>query len=169
GGPRVPVGAMGGQGSLPAINVGGGNASAQFARLDFATMMLASQSKEQKQKLVESGVVSALDLEAPPKALDEFNQAADLMRDRKAEPAAKHLEKAIGIYPNFVSAHNNLGIVYLILTQNNQAESEFNAAMQLDARFPGSYVNLGKMALARQDYANAELQLQKAADLLPHD
>src|SRR5206468_2661252 len=132
----VPVGGMGGIGTLPVINVGG--ADAGFARLDFAQMMLDDQNKQQKnnkeqQQLVESGALSALDLKAPTKAIAEFNKASELMRGQDAAEAVKHLEKALSFYPDFVSAHNDLGLAYLTLDQHERANAEFETAARLDS------------------------------------
>jgi tetratricopeptide (TPR) repeat protein len=171
---RVPVGTMGPQGNPPLIK-GGGGLEATFARLDFDTKLLESQeknyqiNKQQQQQMVDSGVVSLLDLQAPSKAVNEFNKAGELMRKNHVEQAAKHLEESINIYPAFVSAHNNLGVAYLTLKQSDHAKAEFETATKLDPRFPRSFLNLGKMALAQEDYPTALADLQSAADLLPSD
>lgn len=171
---RTSIGVMSPQGTLPLINVGGNDMEASFARLDFATMMLDEQRSKGKmnseeQQLVTTGAISALDLQAPNRALTEFNRATELMRSQQAEDAAKHLQKAISLYPNFVSAHNNLGLAYLSMDQRDLAASEFQSAAKLDAKFPGSFLNLGKLALEQHDYSTADANLTKAADLLPRD
>ena len=66
---------------IPNINMG---LDGEFAQIDFAQMYLdqvnrdAHQNQKQRnqnKELIESGVVSALDLEAPNKAVVEFNDA----------------------------------------------------------------------------------------------
>ena len=107
-------------GAVPLVNVGGGPSDAQFFSLDFAQKVLQEQNKKPNQKelerekgLVDSGTISALDLAAPGKAVKEFNQASSLLRGQHSQEAIAHLQKAIADYPNFVSAHNYLGLAYL--------------------------------------------------------
>ncbi len=164
-------------GPIPWVNVGGGAAEAQFGAMDFAQMILAQQSKggggqedrDRQKKLVDSGTVSALDLAAPPKAVSEFNQATSLLRGQRSQEAMAHLQKAITIYPKFVSAHNFLGVAYLDLDDAAHAKSEFEIAAGLDDKFPGAFLNLGRLALSQNNFVAAGAQLEKAAALRPSD
>jgi VWFA-related protein len=159
---------------LPFINAG---PDSRFAQLDFAEMYLDNQNKrakaieEERRKnaiLVETGVVSALDLQAPNNAIQEFNRATTLLKAQNSIEASKHLQRAIHHYPKFVSAHNALGLAYL--DQNDpRAKSEFETAAQLDDKFPVSFLNLGLLALSEKDFATAESNLQKATLLNPRD
>jgi VWFA-related protein len=162
-------------GALPNINVGGtmGN---QFAQLDFAQKILDQQNKnpsqkerERRQGLVESGALSALDLDATPKAINEFNEAAALLRGARSQEAIDHLQKAIASYPKFVTAYNYLGLAYLDADEAAKARTQFETAANLDANFPGSFLNLGRLALSQNDFLAADTHLQKAASLRPSD
>lgn len=146
-----------------------------FAQLDFAQMYLDQQNKRanllqeerlKNQRLIDSGVISALDLAAPNSAVQEFNRATSFLKEQNSKEAAKCLEKAIHIYPGFVSAHNSLGLAYQD-QDDTRAESEFESASKLDPKFPGSFVNLGMLALGKKDYPLAESNLSKAASLNP--
>ena len=148
-----------------------------FSQTDFAQMYLDEQRQKssrnaaqqaERQKLVNSGAVSALDLAAPNKAIDAFNRAATLMKQQKSKEAITHLQKAIAVYPKFVSAHNALGVAYLD-QDDPRAKSEFEAAAQLDQKFAGSFLNLGFLALSQKDFATAQSNLEKAAGLNPKD
>ncbi len=90
-----------------------------FAQMDFAQMYLeqmsrhakeSEQRKAQDKALIDSGTLSALDLEAPNKAVQEYNQANSLMKAQHSKEAIKHLQRAIKAYPKFVSAHISLGL-----------------------------------------------------------
>jgi Flp pilus assembly protein TadD len=105
---------------------------AQFRSMDFAQKILQQQNKNSDPKvlahqkeLVNSGMVSALDLAAPTKAVNEFNQASFLFRGQHSRDAIAHLQKAVAIYPRFVSAHNYLGMAYLDENDTVHAQSEF--------------------------------------------
>jgi len=85
-----------------------------FAQVDFAQMYLDqinrhAQEREQQNarnnELIQSGTVSALDLEAPNKAVEEFNRATSLMKAQQSKEAVKHLQKAISVYPKLSPPH----------------------------------------------------------------
>jgi tetratricopeptide (TPR) repeat protein len=134
-----------------------------FAQIDFKQMYLDQLNRHQKEKeqqraqdkaLIDSGVVSALDLEAPTKAVEEFNRATSLMKEQHSKEAIKHLQRAIVLYPKFVSAHNGLGLAYLDQEDMHHARSEFEAAVGLDPNFPGSFLNLGLVAFVHERFCN---------------
>lgn len=162
------------QAQLPSF---GNGPDAAFAQMDFAQMYLDQQNRSHgksaeqraaRQKLVDSGVVSALDLAAPNKAVDQYNVAASLLKVQKSKEAIPHLQKAIAVYPKFVSAHNTLGLAYLD-QDDARAKTEFETAAQLDDKFAGSFLNLGYLALSGKDFSTAEINLKKAASLSPKD
>jgi VWFA-related protein len=162
-------------GTIPAVNVGGTYMESMFARLDFAQKLLDEQNREfeerkkQRAKLIESGTVSALDLDAPPKALGEFNKATELLRKGNSKEALEHLQKAVATYPKFVSAYNDLGLAFLDIDDKDHAKTEFEMAAKLDDRFAQSFLNLGQLELSQKDYASADSSLEKAASLRPAD
>lgn len=162
-------------GTIPIVNVGGNYMEAQFARLEFAQKLLDEQRRQNeeaqklKNQLLESGTISALDLEAPRNAIAEFNKASELLKQQKVKEAAAHLQKAVANYPKFVSAHNDLGIAYQELEEPEKAKKEFEVASKLDDKFAESFLNLGKLALAEKDFSRAESNLKKAAVLRPTD
>jgi Ca-activated chloride channel family protein len=162
-------------GTIPAVNVGGNYMEAQFARVEFAEKLLEVQNRQNaekeklKKKLLDSGTVSVLDLKAPRKALAEFNTASEFLKQQKDKEAIAHLQKAIATYPNFVSAHNDLGIAYQNLEMTGEAKSEFETAAKLDEKFAEPLMNLGKLSLSQKDFIAAESNLQKAASLRPAD
>ncbi len=159
---------------LPFMNAG---PDSLFAQMDFAQLYMDGTSRQQKnnaeqkaarQHLVDSGAVSALDLDAPDKALDEYNRAATMMKEQNTKQAITHLQKAIAAYPKFVLAHNTLGLAYLD-QQDSRARSEFEIGAKLDNRFAGSFLNLGMLALSANDFATADVNLEKAVALSPKD
>lgn len=159
---------------IPLLNTGA--ADSGFAQIDFAQIYLDQMNRnmregeaqrEQNKKLVGSGVVSALDLAAPGKAVEEFNRASSLLKAQDSKEAIKHLQKAIHAYPKFVSAHVALGLACLDQDDKVRAKAEFETATNLDPQFPGSVLNLGLLALSDKDYAAAQTDLEKAASLAP--
>lgn len=162
------------QSSLPYLN-GGPNST--FAQFDFSQLFLdeqihnaihAGQNSVETNEMSGSGSVSIRDLGAPRKAVDQFNYAASYLRAQNSKEAVKCLRKAIDLYPEFVSAHNMLGLAYLD-ERDARAKEEFEAAAKLDDRFPVSFLNLGMLALNENDFASADTNLSKAAFLSPRD
>jgi Ca-activated chloride channel family protein len=149
-----------------------------LAQIDFQLMYLdqmnrhakeREQRQKQDQNLIDAGVVSALDLQAPNKAIVEFNRATSLLKAQHSKEAIAHLQKAIQVYPSFVSAHVGLGLAYLDQEDAVLARTEFETAAKLDQQFPGSFLNLGLVALSLNDFANAQPELERAASLRPKD
>ena len=159
---------------LPFMNAGPDSA---FAQIDFAQLYMGTANREQqknveqkaqRQHLVDIGLVSALDLDASDKAVGEFNQAVTLLKAQNSKQAILHLQKAIVAYPKFVLAYNTLGLAYLD-QQDPRAQGEFETAAKLDPKFPGTFLNLGTLALSADDFARADANIEKAAALNPKD
>ena len=156
---------------LPLMNTGAGDSA--FSQVDFAAMYLDEMNQSKKtdkqrandKALVDSGAVSAIDLEAPNKAVMEFNRATSLLKEQNSKEAAKHLQSAIAEYPKFVAAHNALGLAYLDQDDTIRGKSEFETAVRLDDKFAGSFVNLGLLALSQKDFKTARSDLEKAVAL----
>ncbi len=169
--------------SLAVFSFMGTPASAQggspFGNLDLVQIYVDGESHRNKdaereriesnRHLVDSGAASILDLSAPSGALVQFDRALTLMKQQKSQEAAKCLRKAIAKYPKFVSAHVNLGIAYLDLSDTEHATAEFETAEKLDDKFARSFLNLGVLLLNRKDFAGAESHLEKASALRPKD
>lgn len=159
------------QSQLPYLN-GGPNST--FAQFDFSQLFLDEQIHDaihsgiDANELTNSGSISIRDLGAPRKAVDQYNYAASYLRAQNSKEAVKCLRKAVEIYPEFVSAHNMLGLAYLD-ERDGHAKEEFETAAKLDDRFPVSFLNLGMLALNENDFASADTNLAKAAFLSPRD
>jgi Ca-activated chloride channel homolog len=155
---------------LPYMNAG---PTSVFAQIDFARMISDGQAWDETQRnlqtaLLDSGVVSALDLQAPDKAVKEFKQGTSELKAQDSKSAIRAFQRAVKIYPDFVSAHNALGLAYLD-QQDPRAREEFELAAKLDDRFPGPFLNLGLLAITGNDFSTAEANLLKAANLTPED
>ncbi len=157
---------------------GPGNIEQQVGALDFAQITLTEEARKQREaekrrladkELIDSGAVSHLDVDAPSKAVHEYNEAIAQLRSQHSPQAIEHLQKAITIYPNFVSAHNALGLAFSDMEDNSKAESEFQTAIALDPKCCGTLLNLGRLQISEQNYAAAEQNLTKAASIRPND
>lgn len=111
--------------------------------------------------------VSKLDLMAPGKARSEYNKGLTDLTRKNFNTAVTHFQKAISVFPKYVSAHNGLGTAYMNLAQNERARAEFQIALSLDDHLPNTYSNLSRACLALQDYSAAVPAIQKASELSP--
>ena len=162
------------------LTVGGGpgNIEQQVAALDFAQMQIQAGNKAREEgekrlqankELVSAGLISPLDLMAPAKAVEAYNDAVNLIRSQHAAEAITRLQKAIALYPNYVSAHNALGLAFSDTDDVEKAKSEFERAVQVDDKYPGALLNLGRLAISQQNYGEAEKNLAKALSVRQHD
>jgi len=116
----------------------------------------------------ESGTVSALDMNAPEKAVRQLKHAMFRLKEQKVKDAVRDLQDAINTYPKFVSAHILLGLAYFDL-KDKRAKDEFETATYLDDQLPTSFLYLGMMSLWTNDFSAADANLEKAAFLSPND
>src|SRR5262249_12134604 len=74
------------------------------------------------------GVVAAVperQLLIPPKAVKELQRAQTDFVAGDISSSARHLERALQIYPKCLEAHNNLGSRYIELREYEKAAGEF--------------------------------------------
>jgi Flp pilus assembly protein TadD len=114
-----------------------------------------------------AGNISAHELLVPASAVKEFNRSLKAERSGDYRSAAEHLQKAIRIDPNFVRAHNNLGVSYLQMNQYENAVSEFQRAIALDGKIQESQRNLGLSLFLLRRYPEAELAGRQALEQDP--
>lgn len=93
-------------------------------------------------------VVSWRELAVPPKAQIEYSHANDALVKGQIENGIHHLEKAIRLAPQFISALNRLGTVYYYRKDYAKAEETFRRALSEDPKAYEPLVNLGETLLS---------------------
>lgn len=88
---------------------------------------------------------------------------------RKPDLAKLILAKALRLYPNSPTVHNNLGLVYLKEGKQLEAIASFRKAQDLDVSHPESAANLGSILVKNKNYPAAVVYLQKAYRVLDKD
>lgn len=116
-----------------------------------------------------SQIVSMRDLLIPPKAVKELQRSQNALRSGDARSSARHLERALKIYPNYLEGHNSLGARYIELHEYEKAAAEFQKAIDIDPRVMQPVNNLSVALFLVQRYADAEAAARRAVDLDPHD
>jgi len=113
--------------------------------------------------------VSAADLNAPPKARKEFEKANEAIAGHEWSKAVELFKKAISIYPQYVSAYNNLAVSYAKMNDVVHEQQALEKAVGLDDHYAPACHNLAKVYLQERDFPRAEDLLQKALSADPNN
>jgi Tfp pilus assembly protein PilF len=113
--------------------------------------------------------VSLARLQAPPKASKELEKGNNALKAGDLDSAARHFQSAIDIYPDYDQAYNNLGVVWIQKGTTEKARRAFERAVAINDRFARAYTNLAKLALMRQDHAEAEAFLRRSLQNEPQN
>ena len=112
---------------------------------------------------------SVADLKIPKRAAKEFDKANRAMGQQDWKAASVSLQRAIGIYPQFAAAYNNLGVVDARLGDRTKEAKDLQRAIAIDSRYVDAYVNLARMDIAEGNFSDAETTLRKANSLSSED
>lgn len=114
-----------------------------------------------------SAATSVADLRIPKCAAKEFNKAKQEMDRQQWDAAAASLRRAIADYPQYAAAYNNLGVIYARVGDRGRESDALHQAIAIDSRYVPAYVNLARMNLAQNKFADAEAALRDATSLEP--
>lgn len=106
-------------------------------------------------------------LRIPSKALKEFERARKAFQSGEVRASAEHLQKALHIYPDFIEAHNALGLRYAQIGEYQKAVAEHEIALSLDPRSAQTHQDLSFALLLLNRYSEAEAEAREALDLDP--
>jgi len=112
-------------------------------------------------------LVSALDLNVPENARQEFEKGQGALKENKLDAGVSHLRAAIKLYAAFPQAYTLLGTAYLEQKNWKDAEAALRKANELDPKFPDAYLELGAVFNQTKEYPQAETTLLKGLELKP--
>jgi Flp pilus assembly protein TadD len=95
----------------------------------------------------------------PAKAHAAYKRAMDAIGNGQFESAISNLQQATAIYPQYVRAFNDLGVVFMKLNRLDEAAATFKKAIDIDKRFFHPHMNLGIVLTKQGKY-------REAADIL---
>jgi tetratricopeptide (TPR) repeat protein len=111
-------------------------------------------------------LVPASQLRIPPKAVKEYELARKIMqRQHDVQASADHLQKALRIYPDFIQAHNALGLRFIQLGEYQKALAEHETALSLDPRNTQAHQDLSFVLLLLNRNQEAEAEARQTLDL----
>jgi len=108
-------------------------------------------------KLPVNGVVDVATLESnvPSKAHAAYQRAMGFIGKGQLEGAIGSLQEAIKLYPEYVRARNDLGVVYMKLNRLDEAAANFRQASEINKRFFHPRLNLGIVLTQQHKYKEA--------------
>jgi Flp pilus assembly protein TadD len=102
-------------------------------------------------------VVEAAEYDArvPPEARAAYDQALQAASEGNAAAAISEFTRALALYPQYLRALNDLGVLYLKLNRLPEAAATFNQAITLNPRFYFPRLNLAVVRNHQGDYPEA--------------
>jgi len=133
--------------------------------LDFELLPLPGSEPAQP---AAGNTIDARQASIPPKARKEFEKGRQsLLAGKDLHDSVEHLQKAIGIAPQFTDAYVLLGMAYLQSNDPTNAKSSLQKALELDPKLAAAHFTLGMVLNAQKDYAGAEKTLTEGLELSP--
>ena len=120
-----------------------------------------------EEKKPKPGVVSAANAGVPKPALDHYENASKLSQEKDYKGAIKELKLAVSEYPQFVNAHNQIGVLYLRLNEFDNAESAFKAALKINPEAFEPLLNRGVALYRLGKFKDAETSLRASLKIKP--
>jgi Tfp pilus assembly protein PilF len=103
-----------------------------------------------------------IDPQVPVPARKEYERATRLLNEGKTQEGIERLKQALAIYPNYLAAHNDLGVQYLKFNRFAEATEQFEAAIEISPKAFNPQLNLGIVLLKLKKYNDATEHLNSA-------
>jgi Flp pilus assembly protein TadD len=116
----------------------------------YLTIFLKPLSSAKKLPVNEVLDVTNFERNVPKKAGAAYKRAMELVSAGKVENAISELQQAISIYPEYVRAYSDLGVIFMKLDRLDEAAVAFRKATEISKRFFYPRMNLG-LVLTRQE------------------
>ncbi|HYH00073.1 MAG TPA: tetratricopeptide repeat protein [Terriglobales bacterium] len=114
-------------------------------------------------------MISAADLRIPDKAKKEFNKGNESFVEGDMEKAIERYQKAVKIYPDYATAHNNLGAAFMRMQRRDEALEAFAKAAELDPNLASANANVARFHILANDGRAAIPFLERALSSSPGD
>jgi tetratricopeptide (TPR) repeat protein len=123
--------------------------------------------RDQSHLLRPGDTVSLRDLRIPLKAIKELQRSQSALRSGDTRASARHLERALQIYPDYLEGHNSLGARYFDLREYDKVALEFEKAIDIDPHVVQPVNNLSVAFFLLERYSEAEVAARHAINLDP--
>jgi len=112
-------------------------------------------------------LISLASLSVPKNARKEFENGQKAMGKKNFDEALLRLGKATELYPKYAEAYNTMGMAYRNMNKPEDAQKAFEQAITADPAWLNSYMNLGYLQLASNQYEQLLDTSSKALKLHP--
>jgi Tfp pilus assembly protein PilF len=133
----------------------------------FGDIRLRAESSPPPPAAHNAGAVSVTQLHIPSKAVKEFERSQKAFRSGDIRSSAQHLQKALQIYPDYIEAHNVLGLCFVHFGEYHKALAEHETALSIDPRVAQTHQDLALTLLLLDRPEKAETEARQAVDLDP--
>lgn len=99
--------------------------------------------------------LNEVDLNVPAAAKKEYDKGSKFSNEGKAQEAIAAFKKALDIYPNYLIAHNDLGVQYLNLKRPAEAAEQFGDAIEINPKAFNPRLNMGIALVNQKKYNDA--------------
>jgi len=103
----------------------------------------------------EGSSVSITDLQAPPAAKKAYAKGALAKQREQYQPAAKHFEQAVKLYPGYALAWSELGATYDKQDRADEAKDALVKSIQADPKYLKPIVQLAMLEANRNRWAQS--------------
>ena len=134
---------------------------------NFVSITLREKGKAQVAKRDKTVSVAMLDQKVPPAAKHEFDNATQLAREGKADESIAALQRAVGIYPDYLMALNDLGAQLLEAGRLDEALPILKRATQIDPNSFNPQLNFGIALIKKKMFVEALAVLDHALSAEP--
>lgn len=101
----------------------------------------------------------------PAAARKAFDQAGKLIDKGDVDSALVQLNKAVAIYPDYVTARNKLGVQYLKRKRWTEAAEQFKTILEKNPKYFDARLNLGIVLYEQKHFNEAVEELGQAVSL----
>src|SRR6185503_12148381 len=134
---------------------------------NFITLTLREKGETSEAKREKTVSVAMLDQKVPPAARHEYENATQLARAGKSAESIAALQRAIGIYPDYLMALNDLGAQLLEAGRLDEALTTLKKATQIDTNSFNPQLNLGIVLIRKKMFVEAQAALEHALSAEP--
>ncbi len=134
---------------------------------DTYTVTIRLREADASKTTTKPSVVNAANAGVPKKALDYYDKASQLARDKNYAGAIRELELAVAEYPSYVSALTLIGMLHMKLNELDKADEAFKAALKIDPEAYEPLLNRSITLFKLSKFKDAETLLRKTLKVKP--
>ena len=109
--------------------------------------------------------MAVLQHKVPGKAQKQMELAMRAKKKNDTDAAIDHLQKALALDPQFMQAHNALGVCYIMTGKDGLALAEFQKALEMDPHSSELQSNLAAALLSMHQAADAKKAARRGVEL----